>query len=368
MAPSPSSKLDFLRATAVLIVIMSHIFFETYTLAVSGSVGVLLFFVHTSLVLMFSLERQARISGHRRLFTTFMLRRVLRIFPLSVIVVLAVFSFGIPGYVFPDGHVFFTGSDGPGLASQLLLVQNVIVSNGGSQLIGVLWTLPLELQMYLLLPAIFLLLPRISSLQTLLLLWGASLLGAIGTPPMLSLAFGPSIGEFEWGWIVFPRLPDFAPAFLAGIIAYALWRRVNRRLPFATLPILLTVMLGGYAAIVYFIGNGHLLVVFGLTSCLGIGMLLPSITEPSSRTIRVVSATIAKYSYGIYLVHVPCIWLGFDVLGDQPVLVQWIFFLLSTGAVSAFLYHAIERPFILLGARIGRHWSSPAHLMASPER
>jgi peptidoglycan/LPS O-acetylase OafA/YrhL len=295
-----------------------------------------------------------------------MLRRVFRIYPLSVIVVLAVFSFQIPRYVFPDGHVYFTGSDRLGLASQLLLIQNVVVSNGGSQMIGVLWTLPLELQMYLLLPAIFLLLPQISNIRTLLLLWGVSLLGAIGTPPMLSRVFGPNIGEFEWGWIVFPRLPEFAPAFLAGIIAYFLWRRVNRRLPFATLPILLTVMVVGYAAITHLIGNGPLLTSFGLTSCLGLGLLLSCIAEPSAQAIRVVSATIAKYSYGIYLVHVPCIWLGFDVLGDQPLLFQWLVFLLSTGAVSAFLYHAVERPFILLGARMGGRWSAPSKLVVSP--
>jgi peptidoglycan/LPS O-acetylase OafA/YrhL len=295
-----------------------------------------------------------------------MLRRVLRIFPLSIIVVLAVFRFRIPGYVFPDGHVYFTGSDGLGLTSQLLLVQNVVVSNGGSQLIGVLWTLPLELQMYLLLPGIFLLVPRISNLRTLLPLWGASFLGAIGMPPMLSRLFGSSISTFEWGWITFPRLPEFAPAFLAGIVAYVLWRRASIRLPFVTLPLLLAVILIAYAAIIQAFGSGPLLTMFGLSACLSIGLLLPSIAEPSTRAIHVISATIAKYSYGIYLVHVPCIWLGFDVFGDRPIILQWLVFALSTGTVSALLYHAIERPFILLGARMARRWSPTSNLAVSP--
>jgi peptidoglycan/LPS O-acetylase OafA/YrhL len=72
-APSQSTNLDILRCTAVLLVVISHLYFGNYTLAVMGRLGVLFFFVHTCLVLMFSLERQHARNGSRRLFTTFMI-------------------------------------------------------------------------------------------------------------------------------------------------------------------------------------------------------------------------------------------------------------------------------------------------------
>jgi len=57
--PFSSPNLDFLRASAVLLVYFFHLFITTSTRLPDylGQFGVLLFFVHTSLVLMFSLER-----------------------------------------------------------------------------------------------------------------------------------------------------------------------------------------------------------------------------------------------------------------------------------------------------------------------
>jgi peptidoglycan/LPS O-acetylase OafA/YrhL len=225
MAPSASPKLDFLRSCAVLIVVASHLWFEVEALGRFGRLGVLLFFFHTSLVLMFSLERQVQTGGRRRLWTTFMLRRVCRIFPLSIVVVLGVYVLRIPGYVFVDGHVQNLHPDPVGLALNLLLVQEVVISNGGfGSTMGVLWTLPVELQTYLFLPVIFLLLHVVKSLHVLLGLWMASALGGYGVPHVIDRAFsGGAIAEFDWGWIVFPRLIEFAPYFLGGVLAYAMW-------------------------------------------------------------------------------------------------------------------------------------------------
>ncbi|MBK9999253.1 MAG: hypothetical protein IPO99_19490 [Nitrospira sp.] len=59
------SNLDFLRASAVLIVYFFSSFITTNTRLPDylGQFGVLLFFVHTSLVLMFSLERISATEG-----------------------------------------------------------------------------------------------------------------------------------------------------------------------------------------------------------------------------------------------------------------------------------------------------------------
>jgi peptidoglycan/LPS O-acetylase OafA/YrhL len=239
----------------------------------------------------------------------------------------------------------------------LLLVQNFFVSEGGNQLLGVLWTLPLELQMYLLLPILFLILRRITSTRMLLVAWGVSTLISLGAPPTLLRLFGPTVLSLDWGWVVLPTLLEFTPAFLAGALAYAFWRRPERRLPFAVLPLLLSAFVASYAAAIDIQAPGRVPVAVWMVFCLGVALLLPCIAEPKLPWVRPISAIIAKYSYGIYLVHVPCIWLSFDVLRDEALILQWFVFLFSTPLVSAALYHAVERPFISLGARLGRRWS-----------
>ena len=90
-----SPNLDFLRAVAVLLVLF-HLLITTNTRLPDyfGQFGVLLFFVHTSLVLMFSLERIER--NKQELFITFYIRRLFRIYPLSIVCVSIIVLFHLP--------------------------------------------------------------------------------------------------------------------------------------------------------------------------------------------------------------------------------------------------------------------------------
>jgi len=86
--------LDFLRAVAVLLVLFGHL---TYFLGLTdwgplriifaGTMGVMIFFVHTCYVLMLSLERQWKDQTAAQLFGSFMVRRVFRIYPLSISII-----------------------------------------------------------------------------------------------------------------------------------------------------------------------------------------------------------------------------------------------------------------------------------------
>src|SRR5690349_8509858 len=94
--------LDILRSIAVLSVLFSH----SVRWIVQGTVqsraametnlgrfGVLIFFVHTALVLMMSM---GRISSKPRWVLQFYLLRIFRIYPLSILCVVLVLGFKIP--------------------------------------------------------------------------------------------------------------------------------------------------------------------------------------------------------------------------------------------------------------------------------
>src|SRR5512146_1173960 len=76
------ANLDLLRTVAVALVFFSHLFMtlKIRFMGELGHLGVLLFFVHTSFVLMMSMERLG-LRGPR-LFWVFMIRRAFRIYPL----------------------------------------------------------------------------------------------------------------------------------------------------------------------------------------------------------------------------------------------------------------------------------------------
>jgi peptidoglycan/LPS O-acetylase OafA/YrhL len=140
--------LDFMRAYAVMLVWIAH-FGRTlgwkHGEAALGMFGVLIFFVHTSLVLMLSMER----TGPQPL--GFYIRRIFCIYPLSIITVLAVLVFRVPC------DSWGTIWSYPSLKTVLLnlaLMQNL---NGSPSVLAPLWSLSLEIQMYVLLPLLFIL-------------------------------------------------------------------------------------------------------------------------------------------------------------------------------------------------------------------
>src|SRR4051794_40660052 len=89
------SNLDILRVVAILLVLAYHM---DYAPAELGRLGVLLFFVHTCVVLMMSLER------HGADAVKFYVRRAFRIYPLSVVLIAVVVIFHLPPTNYPGVH------------------------------------------------------------------------------------------------------------------------------------------------------------------------------------------------------------------------------------------------------------------------
>jgi peptidoglycan/LPS O-acetylase OafA/YrhL len=333
----PERNLDVLRAVAVLFVLADHVFSANAHVHGSwnwnwalGRLGVLFFFVHTSLVLMSSLERSGSAPGWQG---RFYLRRAFRIYPLSIVIVLACAFFALPAHVTVSGRNMERVAPSLGvLASNLLLVQNV---TGTRDIQGVLWSLPLEVQMYLLLPLCFVLARRGTRemLTTLLVFAG------------LGLAVQSSLAERIPGlWRL--SVLSFGPCFVGGVLAYhVLRRRVRAKLPSWTWPLAILAVATCFALTKP--DADHL--SLGWWPCLALGALIPLIADLPRSSATAFAHQIAKYSYGIYLAHVPLLWLWLRAIPNLPNPVRYTGLAASMVLVPMILYRAIEHPMTNVG-------------------
>jgi peptidoglycan/LPS O-acetylase OafA/YrhL len=324
------SNLDLLRAIAVLIVYFSHLLMTFRIEKLRGipiyelsQAGVMIFFVHTAFVLMLSLERQKE-SNLRSLLSVFYIRRAFRIYPLSCIAVFAVCIVSIPPSPWEPFQVSSLGT----ILANLTLTQNLIKAH---QILNVLWSLPYEVQMYLALPFLFVAVLHRGRWVP-FALWGAS----------VALVLFVKIKGV--GLLV------YVPCFLGGVLAFRLWRSPRLRLPpfFWVVAIFIAVTLP---------------LVFPLKpaawcASLFLGIAIPQFREFRSPLVRWPSAFVAKYSYGIYLSHLPLFWF---FLPGHPVLLA----LLSV-LVPVAVYHLAEDPMVRLGKRLTSPTKmSPARLSRS---
>ena len=67
--------------------------------------------------------------------------------------------------------------------------------------------------------------------------------------------------------------------------------------------------------------------------------------------VRRASHYIAKYSYGLYVAHIPIMWFAYQKLA-LPRIEQTAIFLVLLAAIPALLYHTVEEPMIRAGARL----------------
>jgi peptidoglycan/LPS O-acetylase OafA/YrhL len=293
-ATTSSANLDLLRAFAVLLVAGFHLvkFFNwrvaTMRVTDFGLLGVMFFFVHTTLVLMFSLERQSAGAG-TSLFLPFMVRRCFRIYPLAILLVTFVFLFRIPSDLQFGGFHLLRQSAGNFLAN-LFLVQNVTRQKANP---GVLWSLPLELQMYLVLPALFVFFSRLKAAWTAIVFWWivVALWFATGIfAGVLPLSEGGIRSPAE-ALLKFTR---FGPCFLPGIVAYKYWRQ-PRFLPAFLWPLFLALCCS-----VFLWRSAGEPVETGWFLCFAIGVGMCFFRESRKNALTRATKRIARYSYGIY--------------------------------------------------------------------
>ena len=192
---SPKPNLDLLRAIAVILVIADHALrsagidrFGSWYSGDVGLFGVYLFFVHTSLVLMWSLERRPNALD-------FYVRRIFRIYPLAVITILFAYVTHAPvANITATGAHFTANADRPrSLVMNLLLVRDLIGKGAAPIIHGVTWSLAPELYMYILLPALFVYARFTRKIWTLLPFWVLAALHAHAFAPPGNLDFATMI-------------------------------------------------------------------------------------------------------------------------------------------------------------------------------
>jgi peptidoglycan/LPS O-acetylase OafA/YrhL len=349
------ANLDLLRTIAVSLVFLDHLAAagNIRGLGNIGRLGVLIFFVHTSLVLMMSMERSG-LSGFR-LYSAFLVRRIFRIYPLSIVAVLVVVFSRIPAVSGAGGFEWIGWS---AFFSNVFLIQNLT----RSQSVDFLWSLPFEMQMYFVLPLLYLLLCRFPSLKSASMVW----LGGIAIA-WAEWAFQHGNADMDF------LLTRYAPCFLAGVFAWRFMASQPRRLPGVLWIFSLLLLVVAYRAVDAFrvygpaaLGavNGAVRTDHGIwwphsidlardwVFCAVTGVLLPFFREIRIGWLNGFSSKVALYSYGIYVAHVPVMWLCFDLLHTGSLVVAALLSIALTCALAILLYHLLEHPAIELGKRL----------------
>ena len=325
---SEKSNLDLLRTVAVTFVVAAHTltakgidYWHGFHIIGIAPFGVYLFFVHTSLVLMWSLERRPNPLD-------FYIRRAFRIYPLAIVAILIAAATHAPVAEIASGTFRAAPINTYSIIMNCLLFNGLL---GHANLIhGVTWSLPPEIFMYILLPGLFFYAHSVRKIWPLVLIWAlVVLLDRRIFPPDAGNVFGVLI-----------------PDFLGGIIAYVGFMRRRPVLPSWILLPLLGVLLCFclFVRIPTFRTDWF--------ACLALGLLLPSIKQFQAKLPARMTHTIATYSYGIYLFHPFTIVLGIYVLRARPLALQLAAELLPLAVIVFISYHAIEKPMIKFGARI----------------
>lgn len=331
--------LDLLRSLAVSIVVAQHTLLTlhlrrigTWDITKLGGVGVFTFFLHTSLVLIWSLERRPNVLD-------FYTRRAFRIYPIAIIAVLATVLFHIPTMHNLDGDAFYYAPSAGNLIANLLLVQNFVWPGN---ILLVMWSLPLEVDMYLVLPFIYTIAVGKSALSRLLFIWGLVIALNWVTSPADYFSFTMCI-----------------PDFLAGAVASVVFARVRPRLPGLLLPVWLGVLLACYMV--------QPTTRSGWWLTIALAMTLPLFRSIQSKWLVKASHQIAKYSYGVYLFHLFCIVFGLVFLRDYNHVLQAAGLIGMLVVLSVAGYHLVEKPMINLGARIGERFFEPEQALAAAD-
>lgn len=313
--------LDLVRSMAVISVVVEHSLLAFHIMRVGpfetqwfGVLGVMVFFVLTCLVLMWSLERKPHTLD-------FYVRRWFRIYPLAIAAMLIAVTLHVPIGGSPNTMFAYHPQSLFAVLLQMTLFPGLYIP-----IESVMWSLPYEVGMYMLLPMIFFFIRQNFSLWPMLLLWIVDLFLCRAVPAS-GHNFAVAIGYF-----------------LPGIMAYVAYGRWKPKLPGWLLPVFLCALW----AMFWYNFNFHRCWVF----CLLVGLGLPLFRQMEAGWAIAVSRVIARYSYGIYLTHPFALAAGLYLFREHSIATQLAVALPCLVAFPVAAYHWIELPMIRAGSRV----------------
>jgi peptidoglycan/LPS O-acetylase OafA/YrhL len=318
--PAHVPALDGIRGLAILLVMVLHMTQLPPRTAVDrgfirvaelGWIGVDLFFVLSGFLITGILLEA---KGSPRYFQSFYARRVLRIFPLYYAVLVASL-FVLPRVLPPDKALRFGSIAGDEIYYWLYL-SNVAIARAGQPRHGVLdvtWSLSIEEQFYLVWPVIVLVCSRRALLRAAAGLIVLSLLVRV------ALLVGTDLNAFS----IYVLTPCHLDAIAMGALIAALAREPRGLAPLAR-PARAAAWALGPAALAFALteslvhppdfgtGLSPLFSTVGWTmiaSFFGALLIAVHAAAPGSALHRVFTSgflrTLGKYSYGLYLIHLP---------------------------------------------------------------
>ncbi len=351
LSHADSEALDGLRGLAALIVVFSHAggmglaLVPGLSFAGAGKYGVYLFFVLSAFLLTLQWLEAAPVQRRDpRHWGAYALRRVLRIYPLYTLVLLAAWLLPPRGLGVP-----ITDAD---------LLPHLALQAGHD----IYWSIPVEFAYYLVIPPLALLLVSLPAAWALGALAGLTALALWRWPgsqaPLNSITLGYYLpiflagsGVAWWHCHQRARRPDAADA-----VATTGPRRASPWDALALVALLATVP----AVIGWWRPQTELDVLHRVYLGWGValGLLLWALLRGHlplwrralrSRLLR----ACGHWCFGIYLLHLPGLALAKRLLPGQPLLAGWLGLVLAL-LLAAAAHRVVERPFMRLGRSLRR--------------
>jgi peptidoglycan/LPS O-acetylase OafA/YrhL len=180
---------------------------------------------------------------------------------------------------------------------------------------------------------------RVGSIPLILLLWLGSLVAARTSLPLLS----------------------YFPCFMGGVLAYQMAKKKTMKLGGA---FWLLALLTSIVVFLFLRQRFRAAYLPECVFCLVIGAMVPHFKEFTASTFTQACHVIAKYSYGIYLFHLPVIWFVFFKLKMWPLWAQWSALGGLMWLVPWAAYHYLEFPLIQVGRNLTSGARPPERLAA----
>jgi peptidoglycan/LPS O-acetylase OafA/YrhL len=205
-----------------------------------------------------------------------------------------------------------------------------------------LWSLPYEVQMYLLLPVLFWATRNMKSEKFFVYLTIIFTVSFVVAPRLFKIKH-----QAFFGYFALPNIPLYFSCFLPGIWAYLRFQEGMR-------PTMRSGLLWMVLSLATLMAPFTYREEYRLIQALLIGATIPMVIDNASSIIKRGSHLIAKYSYGIYLFHmIPMVlyfrydWGPAEIIKLPACIAMWF-------ALPVIAYHLIEEPFIKLGKRLAQ--------------